>query len=250
MESLAQILTALGYTEKESHVYLMTLELGMAPISVIARRAKMRRSTTYEILKKLSEKGVAEFFVKKNTRYYSVIPPKLLHEKHEFSLKKFTESLPQFTALSHDIVHRPRIHFYEGKEDLKRLYLDVQSAKSEILNYFLPEKVFQYFSEEWFREAALGGRVRKKIRARVIMPDTPLSRSLLRTSTEDLRTARIIQGANSLLKNEIFIYDQKMSVFSFDEDFAFMIESKDVVESQRVIFELAWTSAHLMQSAS
>ena len=235
----------LGLTDKEALVYLATLEIGMAPISVIAKKSKLRRSTAYEILKKLSEKGIAEFFVRKSTRYYSVIPPKLLVEKFRSSLIQLEKALPEMLAISNQIVHKPRITFYEGKEDIARLYLDVLTAKGEIRNYFLPEAMFRYFSREWLQTEIIEKLVELKKQVRVIMPDSTISRTFLKERHSDLRQQRLIAQTKMQFKNEMAVYDNKVVSFSFEEDFAFLIESRDVAELQSVIFDLAWESALL-----
>ena len=242
---ISATLHQLGLTDKEALVYLATLEIGMAPISVIAKKSKLRRSTAYEILKKLSEKGIAEFFVRKNTRYYSVVPPKLLIEKFRSSLAQLEIALPEMLAISNQIVHKPRITFYEGKEDLARLYLDVLTAKGEIRNYFLPEAMFRYFSRDWLQTEIIEKLVELKKRVRVIMPDSADARAFLKDRQSDLRHQRLIASSMMQFKNEMAVYDGKVVIFSFEEDFAFLIESKDVAELQAVIFDLAWESALL-----
>jgi sugar-specific transcriptional regulator TrmB len=51
-------LIKLGLTEKEVRVYLVDLELGSKPVKKITKMAKITRPTTYEIIKKLKEKGL------------------------------------------------------------------------------------------------------------------------------------------------------------------------------------------------
>ncbi|MBI3619336.1 hypothetical protein HY213_04885 [Candidatus Peregrinibacteria bacterium] len=242
------ILQQLGYTKKEAAVYLATLELGTAPVSVTARRAGLNRATTMSIFQKLSQKGIAEFFLRKKTRYYSVLPPSVLLNRHREYVRQLEGAIPQMAAIHNQLVHKPRITFYEGKEDLKRLYLDILNAKTEILNYFLPEKTFVYFSEEWVMQAVLHERIQRKIPARVIMPDSALARLFLCKAQDELRDARIIGNTTMHFANEMFIYDKKMSVFSFDEDFALLIEGTDIVQTNSIIFELAWKSALLEKS--
>ena len=58
MEILALELRKLGLREKEVRVYLTGLELGPSSVQVIAKRAKITRPTTYEIIKTLKEKGL------------------------------------------------------------------------------------------------------------------------------------------------------------------------------------------------
>ena len=243
--NISTSLQQLGFSSKESTVYLATLEIGIAPISVIAKKAKLRRSTTYEILKKLSEKGIAEFFMRKSTRYYSVIPPKLLLEKIRTSFEQLETAIPEMMAISNQIVHKPRITFYEGKEDLKRLYLDVFTAKGEICNYFLPEAMLRYFPQKWLQTEIVAKLIEQKKKVRVVMPDSVLARTFMKARQSNLRQQRIISNSKMQFKNEVCIYDNRVSLFSFDEDFALLIESADVAETQRAVFDLAWQSALL-----
>jgi sugar-specific transcriptional regulator TrmB len=48
-----------GMSEKESLIYLVTLELGSAPASTIARKANIKRVTTYAILRDLERQQIA-----------------------------------------------------------------------------------------------------------------------------------------------------------------------------------------------
>lgn len=238
-------LTQLGLASKEAALYFATLELGMAPASVIAKKAKIKRTTAHEILKKLSERGLAEFFVRKNTRYFSVLSPRSLLDKYESHIQELRRALPQLLAIENRIVGKPKVSFYEGKEDLKRLYLDPLRSKTEILNYFHPEKLFEYFGEEWVQKFAIEERVRRRLPVRVIMPDSLLARQFRNRGPRELRNARIANDTHIHLPNEIYIYDNKYSIFSFDDDIALVIESEDVAKTQRAIFELAWESTKL-----
>jgi len=54
---LIQELQKLGLSDKESKVYLASLELGPAPIAAIAKQASVNRPTTYVIIESLIKKG-------------------------------------------------------------------------------------------------------------------------------------------------------------------------------------------------
>ena len=58
------LLKEFGFKEKEATVYLGLLELGEAKVHDIALKAKISRSTTYEILEKLAEEGMVVSFEK------------------------------------------------------------------------------------------------------------------------------------------------------------------------------------------
>ena len=237
------ILTHLGLTDKEIQVYMACLEFGTAPISTIAKRAKLKRANTYMIMEKLLQKGIAERFVKNHTRNFGVISPTALYEKYELHLKQLQNALPQMMAQYNTLSTKPTITFYEGKDDLKKLYLDVLNTKShEALNYFLPDTPFDYFGEEWVRKQHIAERVKRGVRLRVLMPKSRWSADYQARSPKELREIRMMTREDMHFTNEVYIYDDKMSVFSFDEDFAILIESKDVVSAQRIMFELAWES--------
>lgn len=238
-------LTQLGLSEKEADVYLTTLELGMSPASVIARKSKIKRTTVHEILGRLSEKGLVEYFMRKHTRYFSVLSPKSLVEKYEGHVADLRSSLPALLAVENRIVGKPKVSYFEGKEDLRRLYLDPLNQSGEVLNYFDPAKVLGYFGEPWLRNHVIKTRVERKIQVRVIMPDSPLAHRFRERGAKELRTAKIITEPAINFPNEIYIYGNRFSVFSFDDDMAMLIESADVVKTQRAIFELAWSSAKL-----
>ncbi len=93
-------------------------------------------------------------------------------------------------------------------------------------------------------------RVKRKLPVRVIMPDSPLARTFLLRGDKELRSARIIMQPNLRIPNEIYLYDNKYSIFSFDDDMALLIQSDDVVLSQRAVFELAWSSSKLTSSTN
>jgi sugar-specific transcriptional regulator TrmB len=238
-------LTQLGLSEKEAEVYMATLELGMSPASVIARKSRLKRTTVHEILRRLSERGLAEYFVRKQTRYFSVLPPRSLLDKYEAHVADLRQALPKLLAVENRIVGKPKVSFYEGKGDLRRLYLDPLSQTKEVLNYFDPEKLFQYFGESWVQKSAIDERVRRNIPVRVIMPDSPLARRFLSRGPGEKRNARIVGDARAYFPNEIYIYGNRYSIFSFDDNMALVIESADVAKTQRAIFELAWSSAKL-----
>lgn len=238
------LLRQLGFTSKEAIVYLALLELGMAPVSVVARKSRLQRTTAYEVLQKLSAKGIAEFFVRKKTRFYSALPPQQLLMRYQGFVGELQDALPEMTAIANAIVHKPRITFYEGKEDLRRLYLDALTAKGEVLNYFLPEKAIAYLSWDWMRRNMVEKLLKEQLSVRVLMPDSPLARKFLRERETPLRKQRIVPQ-RCTFKNEVVIYDDKAMTFSFDEDFAFLIESKDVADTQRALFDLAWESSLL-----
>ena len=176
--SAEHILIALGLTPNEVKIYLTMLDLGMAPISLISRRASLKRPTTYGVVKKLRKRGLTDCFLRKGVRYYSVISPVALHGKYAEYLRAFETALPTLTAKHEKIMFKPRVHFYEGKKELEKLYEEILNDADEIFAYVVPETAQEYFSKEWLL-AFFKKLGEKKGKRKIISVDTALSRSIV-----------------------------------------------------------------------
>ena len=237
------VLTKLGLTRKEVAVYIATLELGIAPVSQIATKAKLKRPSVHEIVKQLCNKGLLERFIKKSIRHFSAISPRMLHEKLSQNMTNFERMLPQLIAVDNGPKNKPQVTFYEGKEELEKLYLDVLECKEKIiLNYFLPDKNIAYFTKDWLNKNHISVRKKRGIQLRVIMPESKWTAYYM-ARKDELRDIRIIKDKKLTIGNETYIYDDKISIFSFEGEFALLIQDKNVVDSQRTMFELAWNSS-------
>ncbi len=62
---LWQILSNIGFHEKESKIYLALLETSAQPASIVAKQSGINRTTTYLILEDLLKKGVVKRFERK-----------------------------------------------------------------------------------------------------------------------------------------------------------------------------------------
>mgnify|MGYP001575212830 FL=1 len=93
-------LQKLGLKRKESLVYLATLDLGTAsPASIIAKKAHVNRTTAYDILEQLIEKGVIVSFEKQKTKYYEALPPAKLVAYLKYQSEKFAQLSNKANAL-------------------------------------------------------------------------------------------------------------------------------------------------------
>ena len=66
---LKSILQKIGLSDKDAEVYLACLELGTQPASVIARKAGLKRPTTYLILEGLLKRGLVSEYTGSNVKY-------------------------------------------------------------------------------------------------------------------------------------------------------------------------------------
>ena len=141
-----EILEELGFSDKESAVYLAILALDSATVADIAEKAQIQRTTCYEILDSLLHRGLVTKYQKHKKIYFSGGDPRRLlayldREKEE-SIKKIdqqkskvSEVMGEFLSLLEPKSTKPKIALYEGEKGMREAYEDTLTSESEILAY-------------------------------------------------------------------------------------------------------------------
>ncbi|MBU0981984.1 hypothetical protein KKC94_04815 [Patescibacteria group bacterium] len=242
-------LQKLGLAPKESAVYMAALELGeSSPVSTIAKKANVNRTTTYDILENLLQKGLVIIVTKKNIHYYQAQPPTKLITHFEEQSKKFarlaeeaTEILPELTSHYRALSGRPRVYFYEGDEGLIRVYEETLTSSEEILAYASDQAnqdaIPWYFPEYYKRRTA------KKIPIRALFPDTPKDRERNSLDKQELRRSRLLPKSVMNFTPEVNFFDDKIMIADWKEKLGIIIESREIVQVFKQSFELAWEAA-------
>lgn len=234
---VASTLTELGLSPNEVKIYLTMLDVGMAPISIISRRAGLKRPTTYGVVKKLRKRGLTDCFLSKGVRLYSVISPKALYQRYAEHLQAFERALPELAIKHEQLVIKPKVSFFEGKRELERLYRDAFTGKGELLAYLLPEQAERYFSKEWLGETYKRSAGHSK--KRIVSVDTAEARALILSLSLPATQTRFT-AENQAWSHELLIRDQHVYIFSFREGFALHLVSADAASMQKILFESTW----------
>ncbi|MEK7672958.1 MAG: helix-turn-helix domain-containing protein [Patescibacteria group bacterium] len=243
-KQLIDVLKNLGLSEKEAKVYLACVERGTAVVSDIAQAAKINRVTTYDILEKLKQKGLVSYFTKKKLKFFNAIAPENLLEEYEKRTSDLRTSLPKFKTLTGEINH-PRVRYFEGLEGIKAIYADTLTSKTEILNYSNSLEI----RNQWpnYDEEYVSKRAKKGIYLRGIAPKDKAGESVHAKDQKFNRELRLIPSDQFDFTNEINIYDDKVAIISFkDELIGMIIESSEIANSQRAIFNMCWQFAEKM----
>lgn len=238
---LLKILIGLGLNEKEAKLYLSCAEKGTAPVSAVAAGAKINRVTAYDILEKLKQKGFVNFFTKDKTKYFSCTPPEIVLEEFERRTNDFRRNLPVFKRITGQTNH-PRIRYFEGLEGIKMMYADTLTSKTEILNFSNSHEI----RADWpnYDQDYVEKRRSKKIFLRGICPLDEEGRAVHADDKKYYREIKLIPKNIFPFTNEINIYDDKVAITSFkDELIGMIIESAEIANSQRAVFNICWKFA-------
>ncbi|MDE2079677.1 MAG: hypothetical protein KGI73_04840, partial [Patescibacteria group bacterium] len=136
---------------------------------------------------------------------------------------------------------RPQVKFYEGTDGLKSVYEDTLTAHEPIRAYaaieYMHEALGSYFPTYYKRRASKG------ISIKAIFPNTSLSQERVSHNKEELRETALVPIEKFGFYPEINIYDNKVMIASWREKLGIIIESAEIADAMKKIFELAWSEA-------
>lgn len=234
-------LQKLGLNEKEQETYFALLQLEKATANEIAKKSGIKRPTTYDILYGLAKSGFIYETEENGKRKFVANAPDKLVEIIENQKRELVRDLPILNSIFNSNPKKAKVAYFDGYEGIKQLYEDsLTSTKKgdEILGYVTNETVEKL--EEYSLDY-VDRRVKKGVRFRGIYQDKPELRQYLKKDKEHLRKSKIVKEKDFPLKNEINIYADKMIIITYSpEPYGILIESKEVVDTQRSIFEMAW----------
>lgn len=243
-----QIFEELGFSDKEVEVYKALLELGSGKVADIANKSSLNRTTLYDVLESLIKRGLVSKFKKRGATYFQALDPKQLlayidRETNEIvkiaekRKAKLQQLLPELVSLQYKASSRPKVQFFEGEKGIRESYEDTLTAKTPILAYSNLEPMVETlpnFLPEYWKE-----RTKKKILAKAFFVQNKASKERAATDIQELRQTKFLPE-NLTFTPEIKIYDNKTLITSWEEKVAVLIESKELAELQRIIFNLLW----------
>lgn len=243
-------LRSLGFSEKESDVYIALLELGKGTVSKISLQAGINRTTGYDILGSLMNKKLVSVSGKEPKQEYVAEPPKAITEylkrqihQTEEHIKQAEEILPELTSI-YSVDNRPKIRFYEGTDGLEYVYEDTLTSSEAIRAYATVDDMHKalpnYFPEYYKR------RAEKNISIRAIVPETPTGKEREVHDVEEKREIAFVPPDKYYFSPEINIYDNKVMIASWREKLGIIIESEEIADAMKKIYELAWERAKEM----
>lgn len=250
VSNIQKRLEILGFSANEASIYIALLKLGKGTVSEISRKASLNRTTGYDILDRLVSKNLVSISGKEPKQEYVAESPdrveKLISDnldKRKKELDQIREVIPELKSM-HNVAGRPQIRFYEGSEGLKQVYEDTLDSHEPIRAFASVDDVHTalpgYFPDYYKR------RTKKGISIRAIFTDNPEGRELAKHDIEEIRESAFVSAEKYGFHPEINIYDNKIMIASWREKLGVIIESGEIADAMKKIFELAWLQAKKM----
>ena len=112
----------LGFSERETKVYLALLELGKVTVGPIASKTRIQHSKIYQTLERLIDKGLVSYIFISKTKYFEAVSPKELINILKDKEKKLLETLPNLEKLRTLSSYQQFARVYEGYSSIKSLF--------------------------------------------------------------------------------------------------------------------------------
>ncbi len=243
--SLEQDLQSIGLEEKEAKIYLAALELGPTNIQDLAEKAGIKRSTVYEILKKLEPMGLITESIKGKRKIYIASEPEKLKKNIKEKEQLLSHILPELRSLNNIGNIKPKITYYEGRDGLRQIYNLALETATKKVDWVSPIRPVMDTVGEKFLEEYIEKRAKEKywIRSIQITEQQVDTYKYLNPTTFDKTYRRVKFSPPGLdISNTMAIWDNKVAVISTrKEGFGFIIESIDYTRSMKVFYNLLWS---------
>lgn len=241
MTAIEESLNKMGLNSKEAAIYLAALELGQDTVASIAKKAGVKRPTAYLVLEELQQRGLMSTITKSSKKLYSAEEPNKLLGVLAEQQRALKTILPYLEAINNRGSAKPRVRFYEGKEGIRSAYQECYQAKD--IRYFgsIAEMTKDFRAElDYFEKIS-----QEKHRIiRDILMDTPDDHAYAKKVARPGYEIRFFPKDAAPFAIDCIILENKVIISSFRPELnAVVIESKNIADGCRAIWNLAWRAA-------
>jgi sugar-specific transcriptional regulator TrmB len=239
-QALVDALNFYGFSDKETKVYLTTLELGSATAQAISERSTLNRSTVYDILRSLISKGIISNSEKNSTQYFEAAGPEKLLGILDEKRNKIQNVMKELKLVQEYVVNKPKVRVFTGKEGFNTVLEDILYTKKHT-DVISTSKIFDIMRFDF--PHYIINRAKYGITARVIQEDSQETKDLKKSDKKQLRETRSIKSWN--INSMMFMYSNKTAIIKLVEGeiISILIEDKTLYEDNEKIFEVLWEKA-------
>lgn len=236
---LESVLQALGLNEKQAKVYLACLQMGKGSVPAISVKAGTKRPTTYLLLEELRMKGLVNLLPRAQKVLYTANSPQQLLEEQREKEHLIKVNMPELMAMFNTKKEKPKVTYYQGEDSVIKLYDEIFKEK-EISFYGSIASISPAVYKQV--EKYLPRIEKDKLNVREILEADEKSMQFASDHASENHQIKIV-SQQFKLPTDNMIFGNKVAIITYkDEPMAVVIESSDVVETYKSMFEMVWRS--------
>ena len=136
-----EVLKELGLSGGEVKVYLALLKLGETSVSKLTKETGQHRTTIYDFLEHLLQRGLVNYVVKSGVKYYKVADPDKLIEYLKEKEEKLKQILPELKQLAKVPTGEVNVEVYSGVEGFKSVLNDRLRVGKDLYGFGVDEEI-------------------------------------------------------------------------------------------------------------
>ena len=240
-------LIRLGLTSGEARVFLSLLKLGSAKVGQIVKESHVSYSKVYDVLDRLSSKGLVSHIILGNVRYFNAVEPYRLEEyikSKEQEVRKQLETannvIPELAKIANKNRQSDMAEIFIGDKGIRTAYeiLLRDATSKDVLYYFYPFEGYHPIASPFYSRLYLFQK-QKKVQQRGI-------------ATFDFKRskhyAEISKGVKMKfvdfpLPATMDIFKDKLLIISWENVIGVLISSKEIAGHFRNYFDSIWKLA-------
>ena len=254
----SKTLQELGLSKHESQIYIALLALKKASVTTIAEKAKVNRTTTYDILDKLNTTGLVSKYLSNKKTTYAIDSPQRLkawmkdkEKKLNEQKSKLNDAFSEIDYLFKATAQAPKIQYFEGRKKAENFFNDSLTSNPSIIYGYsathiiaktLTEKYSKYYARERYKRNILGKYIVQEIDKESTLQYTKrYYGKYLNKKPHLIKTKILPHKKTDTFLNETIVYNNKVAISHMGNNFfGVIVESEDVANTQRIVFESLW----------
>lgn len=213
------LFNSLGLDSKEKQIYLKLLSLGACPVSMLAKKMVMPRSSLYVVVDRLKEIEVIEVFQNHGKTFIraaevnklkEILEKKARRLKH--AMKELEENVGVFEAAQKKETVMPKVNFYEGSKQLKKFY-KIWARGTNYRSFFDTSIINKDVSKHW---ANTKNQYKDGEFIKEIWFDSPQARAFKETIKEPEHQVKFLR-TEAKVKADMMIFEDKIYLTSYKD---------------------------------
>jgi len=226
-----------GLSDKEISVFLELLPLGSVTLQEVAKKVRYPRTTVYNTLNYLYQKGLVAKVVKEKVTYFSAADPERLKANLEEKQQLIESILPDLINLKKHIKNPSSVEIYEGFKGVYTVIADVFSKKQQ--TYYFGGYADALEMLKHLPEHARMMRLKNNIPAKIVI--APLENEMFHLKKYKRLTEMRFLDAMKEFPVMILIYGDKVAIHTVKGDLVgIIINNKECADAMKLIFDMFW----------
>jgi len=237
-----QELREFGLSNNEIEVFIALIKTGVTSANRISKITGLKRSTTYDNLDLLINRGLVSRILKDRTHLYEAASPQKIISLLDDRKEKILKIIPELESLHEGAIEKTGITFFEGKKGVITILNDILDEGKEL--WFYGSRKMAVIAQQNYPEDYTLKRAARGIQLTAVLAledkGEPVYKDKLVHKLSKLRFSKELDN----IPANVFIYSDRVAFMSSGVNLVgVIIKNKEIVAQQRKIFQIIWRQA-------